>query len=1173
MSFFLNDLQYLISKIAVAGIFCLLFYVHAQELSLSPGAVSLDGILQFRKQDAYAEVLGSRNFGKDRRGITVSAAVKMRQRSPITGSGFDEDKQIIYQHDIIIAKGRDFVFGRRSDAWVDQLYCNFHDGNQWAVPLKKGVKTPPYGQWAIWSMTMEPREVIAEGRRNTLITLYLNGEQQLRMEVEGLPLCSEAPIRWGNGTGIQDETWGLNGEITELQLFERVLDDDEIMALAQKSKLVKISAPDIVVLSEPFLEALAGLEQQAASPLGRWAGKTLRRAAANGYDQEKILAVIPRLIPALQQTDAGEVVRLWNLACPFLQMFSNQQLTALIAIGNGQGTVPLLGAFEHQSQREVFGQKTIFWELDALFAAEKRKLTSAASWTCSPDKGAVAGHWTITWELPEKLRAVSRLKIAAARIEMDLEFYNPSPDIRLENVSFPLVRLGHKQQGTDYLVHPAQSGVLYRHPVSTETPRPAWYPSGFLNMQFGAYYDDLSGVYVSPEDVHAGIKEYIVRARSGDLEFCWNQAVPYDIQGNGGNALQAPCSAAVELFSGNWYDAALCYKRFARSRSSWCAPGKLPTPTWFEEITLWFSHWTFTQEDIHKMPGIMRKLREYFAMPFAVHWYRWYDPMKGGFPHFMPKEGIAEALQLIRQAGVRSKAYIDTRLWSELDGPGRESDMEFSLIGRPCAVINADGSLNYERYSKKCREVVMCPAAAAWQQKMFDVTERTAALGFDMIYHDQVSASRPFLCYSKEHGHALNSPAVWGAGYDAMFQKIHSLSERYPELCHNTEDAADAHMRLFNGFMPWRWTNDGQIPLFVAVYGGYTQFSGREYDHTTKGDPGSFFVKAAGQLVNAEQIGWFTVGQMMSSPERIVFAKQLAHLRKMLLPFFNQGDMLKPLDFVRAPEMQTLLWGVSGNKPRPVTLPEILHSIWQSGGSGSKVVVWVNTAAKTATAQVQWKEDGSTWYRCRMDGTAVKLQEPSPALQLPAYAFELWCNAPSDTARSMAQELERLAGFSAEELLQEFNILSCSRYGKSILHFDEEAVSGAYRGNGCIVLAGNAEKTIHHKIKTYLEKNTRYRLRMAVRKEPSSKGYLSVANYSPEGTLKVYAVGGNDVPADNQWHEIEMGFSTDPNLNNCGLYLYNVKSEGKIFLDEVSLEKLAETPNGDSASRKEGNEP
>lgn len=1172
MSHFLKECQYPMGKIIFAGIFCLFLFCNAQEIRLSPGAVNMDGILQFQKNDAYAEVPDSRNLGKSRRGITVSATVKLRQRLPISGSGFDENQQILYQHDIIVAKGGDFVFGRRSDAWVDQLYCNFHDGSQWAVPLKKGVKTPPYGQWAIWAMTMEPREVISEGKKSTLITLYLNGEQQLRVEVEGLPLCSEAPVRWGNGTGILDDTWGLTGEITEMHLFERVLDDDEVMTLAQKSRLVKVSTPEIVVLSESFLEGVAGLEKLATSPLGRWAGKVLRRTAGNGYDQKKILAVISGLIPALQQTDADEMAQLWNKACPFLQMYSNQQMIALIAIGNGQGATPLLGVFELQSQREVFGQKTISWELDALFAGEKKKLTSSAPWNCSPDADQVAGHWTVTWEFPEKLRAISRLRIADKRIEMDLEFLNPSPDIRLENVSFPLVRLSRKQQGIDYLVHPAQSGILYRHPVSAETPRPAWYPSGFLNMQFGAYYDDLSGVYVSPEDPHAGIKEYTVRSRSGDLEFCWNQAVPYDIQGTGGNVLQRPCSAAVELFSGNWFDAALCYKRFARNRSSWCATGKLPTPAWFEENTLWFSHWTFTQEEILQMPGIMQKLREYFAMPFAVHWYRWYDPMKGGFPHFIAKDGVPETLQLLRQAGIRSKAYIDTRLWSELDGPDRETDREFSLTGRNCAVINADGSFNYERYSKKCREVVMCPAAAAWQKKMFEVTARTAALGFDMIYHDQVSASRPFLCFSKEHGHSLNSPAVWGAGYDAMFRAIHCLSEQYPELCHNTEDAADAHMRLFNGFMPWRWTDDGQIPLFVAVYGGYTQFSGREYDHTTKGEPGSFFVKAAVQLINAEQIGWFTVEQMMSSPERIVFVKQLAHLRKMLLPFFNQGDMLKPLDFVRAPEMQTLLWGVSANKPHPVTLPEILHGLWQSNSSASKVVVWINTAAETATAQVQWNDDASSWYRCRMDGTAVTLQSPSPELQLPAYAFELWCNVPQDTARSMAQEIERLAGFSAGELLQRFNILSCSRRGKSALHFDEERVTGAYRGNGCIVLVGNVEKTIHHKVKMYLEKNTRYRLRMAVRKEPAGKGYLSVANYSAEGTLKIYATGSN-VPADNQWHEIEMSFRTDANLSNCGLYLYNEKSQGRIMLDEVSLEKVAEAAVEISEPRNGGKEP
>ena len=99
---------------------------------LTPGTDMTDGVMTFRNDESFAQKRNSNKFSVEK-GLTISAAVRLNKRPPITGSGFDENKKIVFQHDIIAGKGNTFVFGRRSDSWVDQMYINFFDGSKWCV--------------------------------------------------------------------------------------------------------------------------------------------------------------------------------------------------------------------------------------------------------------------------------------------------------------------------------------------------------------------------------------------------------------------------------------------------------------------------------------------------------------------------------------------------------------------------------------------------------------------------------------------------------------------------------------------------------------------------------------------------------------------------------------------------------------------------------------------------------------------------------------------------------------------------------------------------------------------------------------------------------------------------------------------------------------------------------
>ena len=1137
-------------KIIVAFLFTGLIWLSAYgELMFSENASMADGVISFRNGSGFVQESNSGNFDVSK-GVTVSAAVRLNRRPPITGSGFDADKNIIFQHDIIISKGNSFVFGRRSDAWVDQMYINFHNGEKWCVPLRKAAPTPEYGKWAIWAVTIEPHYRREEGRRYSIITLYLNGEAQYRAEVDGNPSVSDAPLIWGQGSGINGQNWGLNGDIAEIHCFDRVLSDDEVMLLARNSKLVKVDVPGFAEITPRLDNLLKSFENQGGAQAS-WLRSRLRFAAVNGLDQQLITDLLEgALKPAASADDGEEFIRAMTAQNSPLQLIDTGNTFVLVLTGNGEGVFPILGAWEKSGKREIFGKQSFSWSIEGVNSGEKWSCTSYGKWIC---RKVADNRFQAVWPVAEKLTVTCNFGFENNRIVCDFAADNQDGQLRLEKFNFPVVRIAERAVDGGWLVHPCQTGLLYSDPVRATLPAAAWYPCGRLNMQFGAYYDGVSGIYFSPEDPDAKIREYTIRSRGGDLEMAWSNPVPFDVQKSGGNSIIRTSPAALELFTGNWFDAAMCYKRFVESRAKWNRPRFRETPQWFTENTLWFSHWTFKDEDLAAMPGIMQKLRDFYEMPFGVHWYRWNDPAQGAFPHSFAKSGIDRINAQLLAMGVYTKAYIDNRLWSERDGAHRQVDLEFNQFGRHYAVLNSDNTMNYERYSSACRDVVMCPGVAAWQEKMTSVTDRVASYGFPMIYHDQVSASRPFVCFHTGHGHLLNDPAVWGEGYWKMFEMIAQLQAKYPQLCHDTEDASDAHLPFFDGFMPWRWTDQSQIPLFAAVYAGRTQFTGRSFDHTSVGDEASFMVKCASQLVQGEQIGWFTYGMVIKSPRRIIFSKQTAHLRRLLLSFFNGGSMLKPLDFVTAPAMQSTMWGIAAPQPHEVTLPEILHCRFQRGSDGAEMILWINTADHRASAEAV-RPDGEYWI-CSVDGSVRKLGEKA-GIGLEPYSFEVWTTASESEAKLIAENLKRISGFTAGTLLAQFGTLTTHDGETAGLIFDNASGNGVRGEKGMVEITGNGTSTLQYKIKMLLEPGKRYRLRMMMRKSSDGEGYAAIANYSTDRKLKFYGTCGAHVPSDGNWHEVVLEFTAGDDYFNCGLFLYNRKSSGTIAIDQISLKEI-----------------
>ncbi len=982
------------------------FQFKAEDLShveLKGNARVEDGVLKLDGNKSYVVLKSSQAMHLTEQGMTLTATVKFKNNG--TKGGTPE------AHDMIISKGRDFIFGRSGN----RIYFNFHDGSKWVAPLMTG-KAPSPDQWAHVAVTLERINDTAQGDVGYVVSIFINGEPEARQKfLYAEPKASNEPIQIGNGFG--GGPWFFNGEIAEAAMYGRALTDGEIFAMASNAPLVKISRKGFTEINPQLLKQLQALNNQAATPEARWLVLVLERAAKTGYDQKSLSRTITDSGMLLKQKmSAEELAGQWNARKNGLPVFLTDNLLALAANGNGESGFPLYGILNRQSGAPVFGEKTLGWEIIAERDGKKFIISDTdAQW-----RAATTGNRAeITWSYQDKLIIKSNLVFTGPRLEISWQLNNQADDILVKNVQFPSLCLARQNNGNDTLVHPRMSGVLAPNPTVEQYPfgQEGWYPSSAVTMQFGAYYDRAGGIYFAFEDPAGRSKYYSAKGKRGNLHISWQSPVKFDAGRKGGNSFSLNGSGVVEVFSGNWFDAGQIYKRFLAEKSQWWIK-ELPrasTPQWFRDNTLWILEWTKTPESAIRLKNELMSLRKYFELPLGLHWYSWDDLGKGSWPHFHPKDFSLEMMKELQTAGIYAKPYINSRLWAEKDGPGRESNWMFNDHGRKYAVKHEDGSPQKEVY-KPYAYFVMCPAAKGWQDWVVNLTDRVAGYGFNAIYHDQVGTARPIICFNPSHNHPLNDGSVWlEQGYWPMFERIRKLKEKYPELCHDTEEAAEPYLQYMDGYMVWRWTDYNQVPLYTSIYSGRSQFTGRLYNHQSPGDTASFFIKAAEQLVYSEQLGWFTMPDMHDGNKRL-FIKKLMHIRYALLDYFNAGSMLKPLDFKEPLPEITTKWGAT-NAARMIKTPKVQHSVWQ-GRNGLKMILFVNSVDEPQTFTPKLKmDDGMVIGICREGVNEPVIMEKAPPVLLKNLNSEVWVTgkraAVEKECMRLAKVMDKISKFDA----------------------------------------------------------------------------------------------------------------------------------------------------------------
>ncbi|MCL4506009.1 MAG: DUF6259 domain-containing protein, partial [Chloroflexi bacterium] len=375
----------------------------------------------------------------------------------------------------------------------------------------------------------------------------------------------------------------------------------------------------------------------------------------------------------------------------------------------------------------------------------------------------IRGGFVLEWRDPLDER-IGRLRVrlrAAAdaphhALAWKLSASNSGAPCSIRRVIFPQVAL-RKFDEKAVVFFPSGPGELKRGAWDEDWRYDQPYGQAWCTMQFMAAYADAdapTGLYLAAHDPFSSSKDLRVLgdATAHAVTLLFDTPAPEMLRP--GNGFRFSGEVVWQLLRGDWFDAAMIYKAWAKESARWWprlgTEGREDTPLWTRELGAWvqagFEPGTNTGLAPEESVAPIIAFRKLVDLPVAVHWYAWHEiPFDNDYPHYFPaKAGFANAVRELHDAGVYSMPYINGRLWDTRDR-GTE-DFEFTRVALPAASKDEHGKPIVERYGSREADgspvelAVMCPTTELWQERVREITLRLInEIGADSVYIDQVA--------------------------------------------------------------------------------------------------------------------------------------------------------------------------------------------------------------------------------------------------------------------------------------------------------------------------------------------------------------------------------------------------------------------------------------------------
>lgn len=473
---------------------------------------------------------------------------------------------------------------------------------------------------------------------------------------------------------------------------------------------------------------------------------------------------------------------------------------------------------------------------------------------------------------------------------------------------------------------------------------PGWYP------MVTAFQRGTSGLYLAAHDPDMRIKS-LQYLKDGSCHF----ETPVENAGLVDKAAEGPRYPVVlAAYSGDWWSAARLYRRWAL-RQKWAAKGPIVKrtdyPRVMSETAIWGRLTGLTAQTTNLLENIRRTWPD---VKVGFRWYCWnVQPFDTHYPEFFPLPGVRELCAKARKEGYLVMPYVNGRIWDT-------GLMSFKYAQRDCC-MGADGRPVLENYGRSFG--VMCPYASDWQRTLLDAgTDVVEGLGANAIYYDQISCSRPQLCFNPAHGHPLGGGSWWSDGYRRALVPIHDRFSK-AGVPVTSEGAAEAWMDLVDGHLiVGRNGVSDDVPFLPAVYAGYTTFFCIE--EQAFDSPDAFFARQVqGVLQGCVTGSWshnrlFDGGQGRSSlSAQSATLLGLARLRTTYADYLAYGtleDELRPLQALSSVSFEyEPTRRKRKNEKTSISYPVVLGTVWRSSDGKSVALFATNVSDAPQTVEIR----------------------------------------------------------------------------------------------------------------------------------------------------------------------------------------------------------------------------
>lgn len=450
-----------------------------------------------------------------------------------------------------------------------------------------------------------------------------------------------------------------------------------------------------------------------------------------------------------------------------------------------------------------------------------------------------------------------RLDAASPSVRLSIVVENRLRDVRLWRVDFPVVEGFGFPGESDFAYSSLNHGKLLRRFEGTLQRE---YPSGSWSMQYVSLTCGGGTLYVACEDPNASYKGFHLDRGTFRFYVVPTEGTPYEL----------PYDVVFEPLSGDWYEAALRYRRWAL-RQRWTSRGTLrerkDTPSAFKNVAFWALENGSSEEVV---PKVLRA-QEFFDVPMGVHWYNWHlIPFDHEYPHYFPtKPGFAEGVRRLKEAGVFVMPYINARLW--------DNTLEDFARALPAACKDPHGQPYTEIYGSSAPLSPMCPTQPFWQEEIENIVRTLKEeYGVNALYLDQIASAGPKRCFDASHGHPLGGGSWWVEGYHALMTRIRTLTGH--DVALTTENNCESYAHWFDAYLIWTDRLPEMCPIYPAVYGD------RIFRFASPASPlddeTAFAVKVGRDFLWGAQLGW--MGSWLLEPahtEKAQFLRRCVRLR------------------------------------------------------------------------------------------------------------------------------------------------------------------------------------------------------------------------------------------------------------------------------------------------------